>query len=97
MPFVYSLLVRRTTYLYCVLLPFALVETTGPFVPIFVAVVAYVFFGLQAVTNELEHPFRQGQNGLPLRALCRTIEISVAQALDRPAPPPLSPRNGILG
>ena len=97
LPFVYSLLVRRTTYLYCVLLPFALVETTGPFVPIFVAVVAYVFFGLQAVTNELEHPFRQVQNGLPLRALCRTIEISVAQALDRPAPPPLSPRNGILG
>lgn len=83
LPFVYSLLVRRTTYLYCWLLPFALIEATGWFAPLFAAVVAYVFFGLQAVTNELEHPFRNVQNGLPLDAMCRTIEISVSEALDR--------------
>ncbi len=96
LPFVYSLLVRRTTYLYCGLLPFALIESTGWFAPVFAAVVAYVFFGLQAVTNELELPFRHVQNGLPLDALCRTIEISVCEALDRSAPDPITAKDYIL-
>ncbi len=86
LPFVYSLLVRRTTYLYCWLLPFALIESTSWFAPVFSAVVAYVFFGLQAVTNEMELPFRNVQNGLPLDAMCRVIEISACEALDRPSP-----------
>lgn len=96
LPFVYSLLVRRTTYLYCGLLPFALIDTANWFAPVFSAVVAYVFFGLQAVTNELEQPFRNLNNGLPLDAMCRTIEISVAEALDRPAPDPLVPVDHVL-
>ncbi|WP_282048289.1 bestrophin family protein [Sulfitobacter mediterraneus] len=96
LPFVYSLLVRRTTYLYCWLLPFALIEATGWFAPLFAAVVAYVFFGLQAVTNELEHPFRNVQNGLPLDAMCRTIEISISEALERTPPAALSAKNHVL-
>ncbi|MBY6160443.1 hypothetical protein KUV73_05800 [Mameliella alba] len=96
LPYVYSLLVRRTTYLYCWLLPFALIEAANWFAPVVAAVAAYVFFGLQAVTNELEQPFRHVQNGLPLDAMCRTIEISVAEALDRTPPEPLLPGNHVL-
>jgi ion channel-forming bestrophin family protein len=96
LPFVYSLLIRRTTYLYCWLLPFALIESTGWFSPLFAAVVAYVFFGLQTVTNELELPFRNVHNGLPLDAMCRTIEISAAEALGLPAPEPLKPVDYVL-
>lgn len=96
LPFVYSLLVRRTTYLYCFMMPFALIDATGWFAPFLAAVVAYVFFGLQAVTNELELPFRNVHNGLPLDAICRVIEVSVSEALDRPAPEPLLPQNHVL-
>lgn len=96
LPFVYSLLVRRTTYLYCWLLPFALIESASWFAPVFSAVVAYVFFGLQAVTNELELPFRNVQNGLPLDAMCRVIEISACEALDRQPPVALGPTNHVL-
>lgn len=96
LPFVYSLLVLRTSYLYCALLPFALIDTASWFAPLVAAVVAYVFFGLSAVTDELEHPFRDVINGLPLDAMCRGIEISVAEALDEPAPEPLRPVDGVL-
>lgn len=96
LPFVYSLLVRRTTHLYCFLLPFALTDSVGWFTPLLAAVVAYVFFGLQAVTRELEQPFLNVQNGLPLDAMCRTIEISAAQALGRPTPEPKKPAGYIL-
>jgi putative membrane protein len=96
LPFVYSLLVRRTSYLYCCLLPFALIESTGWFAPIFSVVVAYVFFGLLTVTNDLELPFRDIQNGLPLDALCRVIEISVSEALNIPAPEPIAVTDHVL-
>jgi len=96
LPFVYSLLVLRTSYLYCLLLPFALIDPVGGFAPLVSAAVAYVFFGLSAVTDELEHPFRDVVNGLPLDAMCRTIEIAVAEALDTPAPEPLRPVDGVL-
>ena len=96
LPYVYSLLVRRTTYLYCWLLPFALIESTDLFTPLFAAIVAYVFFGLQAVTNELEAPFSNVQNGLPLDAMCRTIEISVAEALGDDTPDAMQPQGFVI-
>ncbi len=89
LPYVYSLLVFRTTYLYCLLIPFAMLESAGWMTPVFVAVVAYVFFGLAEVTEELADPFGETVNGLPLDSTCRTIEISLAPHLDIEAPEPL--------
>ncbi|MFX0543608.1 bestrophin family protein [Roseovarius sp. S4756] len=88
LPYVYSLLIFRTTYLYCGLLPFGLVESAGWMSLLFVAIIAYIFFGLAEVTEELAHPFGKTVNGLPLDAMCRTIEISLAPHLGIPAPAP---------
>lgn len=96
LPFVYSLLIYRTTYLYCLLLPLALVATTGWMTPVFVAVVAYMFLGLAEVTEELSHPFAPTQNGIALDAICRAAEISLAPHLGQAAPPPLQPVNHYL-
>ncbi|KGF79527.1 bestrophin [Massilia sp. JS1662] len=93
-PFSYTLLLHRTAYLYCFLLPFGLVDTIGYLTPLVSAIVAYTFFGLDALGDELEEPFRASDNGLPLEALCRTIEIDLRTALgDRHLPPPLLPEN----
>ncbi|MDE4173482.1 bestrophin family ion channel [Phaeobacter sp. PT47_59] len=96
LPYVYSLLVFRTTYLYCLLIPFALLEGAGWMTPVFVAIVAYVFFGLAEVTEELSDPFAETANGLPLDALCRTVEISLSAHLDLPPPPPMAPQAFVL-
>lgn len=96
LPFVYSLLIWRTTYLYCLMIPFALIGSVGWFEPVLVVVVAYVFFGLAEVTHELEHPFGTLGNCMPLSALCRVMEISVCHALDRDAPDPMQPVNFVL-
>lgn len=89
LPFAYSLLVHRTAYIYCFLVPFGLASSVGWFAPFFAAVVAYVFFGLDALSEELENPFGCEQNDLPLNALCRVNEISVAEALNETPPEPL--------
>lgn len=93
LPYVYSLLVFRTSWLYVLLLPLALCEQTGWLTPAFTVIVAYTFFGLAEVTEELAHPFALSGNGLPLDAMCRVAEISLAPHLGETAPPPLAPVN----
>ncbi|TNC65046.1 bestrophin family protein [Rubellimicrobium roseum] len=93
LPYVYSLLIYRTTYLYCLLLPLALIGPAGWLTPLFVGVAAYVFLGLAEVSEELSQPFGDHVNALPLDAICRAAEISLASHLGRPAPPPILPRN----
>ncbi len=91
LPYVYSLLIYRTTYLYCLLLPLALVTASGWLAPFFVGIVAYVFLGLAEVTEDLAHPFGNTPNALPLDAICRTAEISLAPHLGEAPPEPLAP------
>lgn len=88
-PFSYTLLLHRTAYLYCFLLPFGLVDTTGFMTPFVVAIVAYTFFGLDALGDEIEEPFGLESNDLPLDTLCRAMEINLRESLgetDLPAP-----------
>jgi putative membrane protein len=91
-PFSYTLLLHRTAYLYCFLLPFGLVDTIGFMTPFVVAIVAYTFFGLDALGDEIEEPFGVSANDLPLEAICRTIEINLRESLgDKSVPAPFLP------
>lgn len=91
LPYVYSLLIFRTIWLYCLLLPLGLIDTAGWLTPVFAGVVAYVFFGLAEVTEELGHPFGPTPNGLALDAMCRTVETSLAPHLGITPPEPVRP------
>ena len=96
-PFPYTLLLHRTAWLYCFLLPFGLVDSVGFMTPFVVAIVAYTFFGLDALGDEIEEPFGLADNHLPLDALCREIEVNLREALgDTELPPPLLPVRGQL-
>ena len=96
-PFSYTLLLHRTAYLYCFLLPFGLVDTIGFMTPFVVAIVAYTFFGLDALGDEIEEPFGMEANDLPLDTLCRAIEINLLESLDETElPAKLEPVNYCL-
>lgn len=96
-PFAYSLLLHRTAWLFCLLLPFGLVGALGLFMPLVVIIVAYTFFGLDALGDELQEPFGLSDNSLPLRAIVRTIEIDLLDGLGvRPLPPSLTSRDYVL-
>ncbi len=91
LPFAYTLLLYRTAWLYCLLLPFGLAASLGWATPLAVALVAYTFFGLDALGDELEEPFGTEPNDLPLDALLHTLDGVVLDALGEPAPPALKP------
>ncbi|MDH0646914.1 bestrophin family protein [Pseudomonas sp. GD03858] len=97
LPFPYTLLLHRTIFLFCVLLPFAMAEPLGWLAPLFTAIVSYTFFGLDAISNELEDPFGRDENDLPLDAIVRTVERDVLAALgSTELPPVLQPVDHIL-
>lgn len=96
-PFAYLLLLHRTVHIYCFILPFCLISSLGWLTPVAVGILAYTFFGLDAIGAEIEDPFDEAPNDLPLGALSRTIEIDLLSAMgetDLPAPP--EPRDWVL-
>ncbi|KKW90439.1 hypothetical protein YP76_20880 [Sphingobium chungbukense] len=74
LPFAYTLLIHRTTYLFCCLLPFGLATHLGWGTPILVTVVSYTFFGIDAIGDAIEDPFGETANDLPLDDIVKTIE-----------------------
>ena len=89
-PFGYSLLLHRTAHLFCLLLPFGFTDLLGWATPFTSTLIAYTFFGLDALSDELEDPFGTGLNALPIKALATTIEINLREAIgdtDLPADP----------
>lgn len=96
-PFTYSVIIHRTIYSYCLLLPFGLVDAIGPMTPVIVAFIAYTFFALEALGSEIEEPFGTAANDLALDQLCWTIETAVLESLGRSdAPPQPQARNFVL-
>jgi ion channel-forming bestrophin family protein len=91
LPFAYTVLLHRTAYLFCLILPFGLAELLGWFAPVLSSLLAYTFFGLDRLGDELENPFSQVPNGLPLLAMALTAERGLREALGEPVPEPLKP------
>lgn len=93
-PFTYNLLLHRTAYLYCFLLPFGLVDSIGFMTPFVVGIVSFTFFGLDALGDEIEEPFGVMPNDLALSSMCRTVERDLRAALEEKClPDPLLPVN----
>ncbi len=81
LPYTYVVILHRTAYLYCFLLPFGLIDAIGWTTPIMVAFVAYTFFALEALSDELEEPFGTSANDLALEAMCVMIETTLKEML----------------
>ncbi|AWV87327.1 bestrophin family protein [Acinetobacter radioresistens] len=96
LPFAYSVLLNRTVYCFCFLLPFSLGQTLGLLTPFLVGLLAYTFLGLDALSTELEEPFGTQSNDLPLDSMVRLIEIELLGTLGKPTPPPIQAQDDNL-
>lgn len=96
-PFAYTVLTHRTVAFYCFALPFGLIKTIGALTPVVVLLVSYAFLGLDEVGDQIEDPFGNGPQDLPLTSICRTIEINLLQAIEADhVPEMLQPVAGVL-
>jgi putative membrane protein len=80
-PWSYTVLMHSIVAVYCFALPFGLITTTQLATPLVVVLIAYAFLGLDAVGDELEEPFGNDYNDLPLTTLSRMVEVNLRQQL----------------
>lgn len=82
-PYTYSVLLHRTVYIYCFMLPFGFVETLGWVTPFAIVFIAYTYVAIEAIADELEDPFGTQPNDLALDAMSQMIENTLLEINDK--------------
>ncbi len=83
--------------IYVLFLPFGIINLVGDLAPVVVVMVAYCFLGLDAVGTQIENPFEEDPNDLPLSQISRMIENDLRQRLgEQDLRPDVQPEGGIL-
>lgn len=97
MPRQYDFLPQICAHIFCFLLPLAMVSGLGWFTPLGSTLVGFIFLALDKIGRDLEDPFDNKVNDIPLTAICTTIEINLRQMLgETELPPDLKPVDGVL-
>lgn len=97
LPVQYDYYPKIAVTVYCLVLPLGLVANLGIFTPIGSTFVGLIFLALDRIGRDLESPFENTINDIPLHSISRTIEINLKQQLqDSALPDAIKPVQGIL-
>jgi putative membrane protein len=72
-PLAYAIYLKRLLLIYCISLPFQVVNNLHWWTSPIVAILSFVLLGIEAIGTEIENPFGDDANDLPLEEICRTI------------------------
>ena len=76
-PLAYAIHLKQLLLLYCLALPFQMVNDlawgTGPVV----ALISFTLFGIEEIGIEIENPFEHDTNDLPLDSICATMQRNI--------------------
>ncbi len=76
-PLAYNIHLKQLLLIYCITLPFQLVDELHFWTPIFVILISFTVFGIEAIGIEIENPFGFDKNDLPLEQICETMEKNI--------------------
>ena len=96
LPSQYRFFPQIFAHIFCIILPFAVVQKLGIYTPFGSAIVGLMFLMAVQIGLDLMDPFADDIYDVPMTAMCRTIEIDLLQMLGEPAPEPVRPVDGIL-
>lgn len=97
MPRQYDSFIRLFINVYCLVLPLGMVQSLQLLTPVGSTCVGFIFLALDQIGRDLETPFENLPNDIPLTAISRTIEINLKQMIgEKDVPEPLAPVDGIL-
>lgn len=80
-PYSYSMFMKKFIFLYVVTLPIGYVGTFGWWTAPVVMAVFYVLVSIELIAEEIEDPFGEDENDLPLDDLCQTISNNTTEIL----------------
>jgi hypothetical protein len=87
LPIAYSIAIAQITWVYIAILPFQLYGTLG-WVTIPASVIAaYIILGILLIGREIENPFGDDVNDLPLDGFCQSIaaDLDIISSRKKPA------------
>lgn len=88
-PIAYSIHLKQLVMLYCLALPFQMVDSVGWGTPFLVGLISFAVFGIEEIGIEIENPFGHDANDLPLDAICRTMQQNIEDLIS------LAPSTGV--
>jgi len=77
LPLAYAIHLKQLLLIYCLLLPFQIVQSLGWWTGLISALVSFTLLGIEAIGLELENPFGYDANDLPLDAMCQTMKRNI--------------------
>lgn len=80
-PYSYSAFIKKFIFIYVITLPFGWVFSLGYFVVPIVPFILYVLASLELIAEEIENPFGEDANDLPVDEICNNIEKHVGEIL----------------
>lgn len=76
-PFAYFAHIEILLLIFCGTLPIGLVDSLGWFTVLATTFISFAFIGIEAIGVEIEDPFGQDPNDLPLEGICIGVETHV--------------------
>ncbi len=76
-PFSYSIHLKKFIFFFTLILPFGFIHDLGYWSVIVIMLIFYALVGLEAIGEEIEDPFGQDENDLPIDGVCKSIRNSV--------------------
>lgn len=85
LPIAYSIAISQITWVYVMLLPFQLVDSLHYVAIPATMAAAYIILGLLLIGREIENPFGQDVNDLPLESFCEQIssELDIIASFEK--------------
>ncbi|KAF2113275.1 Bestrophin, RFP-TM, chloride channel-domain-containing protein [Lophiotrema nucula] len=88
LPIAYSIAISQITWVYVMLLPFQLWDDLRWVTIPGCIFAAYIILGIAAIGREIENPFGNDVNDLPLEAYCEELETDINTITSQPPPNP---------
>ena len=96
LPVQYRFLPRFFSRVFCLILPFAVVEDLGWLTPLGSGLVGLMFLMAVQIGDQLANPFADGVYDVPMTAITRTIQIDLTEMLGDEPPRPVEPVEQVL-
>lgn len=78
-PPAFAFFVKQALLFYSLMFPFGWVNNFGILIIPMMVMIVYILLGLEILSEELEDPFKTGDNGLNLDVIVRNIELNITQ------------------
>jgi putative membrane protein len=82
-PYGYSVFIKKFIFFFVMTLPFAWAFELRYYVVPVIAFVLYVLASMELIAEEIENPFGEDPNDLPLDTLCENIDKHIGEILDK--------------